>query len=66
LTSKLPAETSLSKEADNLIPNVDEQGFQVVTSKATKKAVMKASTQGTSKSKPYITISKVGTPKPFR
>jgi len=56
----------LFKEEDNLILDVDEEGFQRVTSKATKKAVKKASTQRISKSKPYITISKVGALKPFR
>lgn len=38
LIGKLPAETSLSKEADALNLDVDEQGFQIVTSKSTKES----------------------------
>lgn len=66
LTGKLPAEAIVSKDADDVIHYVDEQGFQLVTSKSSKKAEKKAITQRTLKSKPYITRSKVGAPKHFR
>jgi hypothetical protein len=54
----------VSRAADEDIPEVDEKEFQVVTSKSTKKVEKKAFAQ--KKSKPYITRSKVGNPKPFR
>jgi hypothetical protein len=66
MSVKLPIEGEMSKAADDDMPDVDEQDFQVVTSKSTKKAVKKANAQKSTKSKPYITRSKVGNPKPFR
>lgn len=66
LYGKLPAQQAMSKQADNSVPEVDEHGFQMVTSKKTKKAEKRAALLKSSKSKPYITRSKVGAPKPFR
>jgi hypothetical protein len=66
LTGKLPISNMVSKQADAAIPVVDDQGFQTVTSKATKKSEKKIDNQKNSKQKPYITRSKVGSSKPFR
>jgi len=62
LTGKLPANTVLSKQADDSIHQVDEQGFQPMTSKATKKAVRKAASLQSTKKKLYLTKSKVSSP----
>jgi len=66
LYGKQPAYVVLSREVDATNTNIDEQGFQLVTSKSTKRTEKKANTQNTSKSKPYITRSKVRFPKPFK
>jgi hypothetical protein len=66
LKNKLPIVNMISIQAEAANPLVDEQGFQLVTSKATKKIVKKASTLTTSKQKPYITRAKVGSSKPFK
>lgn len=66
LYGKLPVQQEMSKEADDSIPEVDDQGFQMVTSKSTKRTEKKATMMKNPKNKPYITRSKVGAPKPFR
>ncbi|AES97260.1 hypothetical protein MTR_5g047910 [Medicago truncatula] len=50
IENMLPAQTILSKDTDDANPNVDEQGFQIVINKSTKKAKKKASAQKSSKS----------------
>lgn len=56
------SDTTLSKAADNVNPSIDDQGFQLVTTRATKKAT-KAKTI---KQNTYPIRSRVGTSKPFK
>lgn len=42
VSGKLPAQQAMSEQADTSVPEVDEHGFQMVTSKTTKKAEKRA------------------------
>ena len=55
-------DTSLSKAADNVNPSIDDQGFQLVTTRATKKATKSK----TIRQNTYPLRSRAGTSKPFK
>jgi len=63
LSCKLPFNVS-ARKADDIIPAIDDQGFQIVTCKSTKKAVKKA--YNLKKSHTYPIRNRTGSSKPFR